>query len=133
MSVWLRSQHCATMVEVVPGGCQHVRFVKNLDQHLTESELAYWLFENTELTQDGTMMFITILCWDGMGCVYFKFYRCTYTLLSFQHVCMCEILYVYLCTCGYNGIGLLMKFVHLVSSTCTCLIADVSGFIQVAA
>ena len=55
------------MVEVVPNGCPNVRFVKNLQQHLVEQNLAQWLFTVTEATPDSTMMFITILCLDEGG------------------------------------------------------------------
>jgi len=57
------------MVEHVPNGCLNVRFVMNLYQHLEEQYLAQWLFEKTEATPEGTMMFITIMCWDGVVCI----------------------------------------------------------------
>ena len=36
-----------------------------------------------------------VLGWGGVFIFNFKLYKCIHTLVRLQHVCMCEILYVY--------------------------------------
>ena len=49
------------MVTVYPNGQADVRFIKNLQQHIVEADLAAWIFRNTDVTFKSTSGFTIAL------------------------------------------------------------------------